>query len=353
MPPDFSCNLSGFLGIFPRSMRYHRTAESRTANQAVGENAERILPRLDREPKWCWGSTRVTPSGLGILFPPLRGTERENEQHQSSECSSASVHDHSTRGDSTPKGVWQLARQHHHVSGGSGQRLLGSCRLLGVAGGIESLPGRDLRQPHGSNSCMKGIITMDMQEQLSLPLTSELWRPVPGYEGFYEVSDQGNVRSVTRIIRGKPNWGTRIMESQLMSKSLTGKRYKVSGQGYLCVRLCQNGKGTLFHVARLVASAFIPNPTNLPQVDHVDGNPRNDVVRNLNWVTNQENQIRAVKNGQHKPVRGEKQPTHILTREQVLAIRMSGKYQRAIAKEFGISKTQVARIQHREAWGWL
>ena len=101
----------------------------------------------------------------------------------------------------------------------------------------------------------------------------EIWKPVPGYEGLYEVSDQGNVRSLNYRKTGK---------TFVMSPGVDKK-------GYKRVSLVKDKKHTTFQVHRLVASAFIPNPGNLPQVNHKDKNTGNNCVDNLEWCTNSYN----------------------------------------------------------------
>lgn len=92
----------------------------------------------------------------------------------------------------------------------------------------------------------------------------EEWRAVPGYEGLYEVSNIGNVRNVRRN---------------------TLLRLQKTNNGYIRVHLCKNGISTGFQVHRLVAQAFIPNPQDLPQVNHKDEDKTNNNVDNLEWCT--------------------------------------------------------------------
>lgn len=96
-----------------------------------------------------------------------------------------------------------------------------------------------------------------------------LWKPVPGYEGLYSVSSDGKVKSLFRY-----------------KKTLTPS---VTRHGYETVELFSDGKSKRFLVHRLVALAFIPNPENLPQVNHKDENKRNNHVSNLEWVTAKQN----------------------------------------------------------------
>ena len=99
----------------------------------------------------------------------------------------------------------------------------------------------------------------------------EEWRPVVGYEGLYEVSNTGQVRSLDRY--------------DSMNRFLRGRilRLFTDGLGYLRAQLYSNSKRKSFLVHRLVAQAFILNPDNLPQVNHRDENPSNDNVDNLEW----------------------------------------------------------------------
>ena len=102
-------------------------------------------------------------------------------------------------------------------------------------------------------------------------MTEEIWKPVVGYEGLYEVSSLGRVRSLDRY-DGRNHF-------------IKGRILKLNdgGRGYLDVQLCSNGKVKHHLVHRMVAESFIQNPDNLPQVNHRDENPSNDNVDNLEW----------------------------------------------------------------------
>jgi len=104
----------------------------------------------------------------------------------------------------------------------------------------------------------------------------EEWRDAIGYEGLYQISNLGRVKSLCRSIR-KPNGG-------LMS--LTGDDW-----GYLRVRFQKNGKRYTEKVHRLVAKAFIPNPEDKLQVNHKNGVKTDNTVDNLEWVNNRENAL--------------------------------------------------------------
>lgn len=101
----------------------------------------------------------------------------------------------------------------------------------------------------------------------------ETWKPVVGYEGLYEVSDLGNVRSL--------NW-----HNEKYARNLWLKPHN---KGYFQVELVRNKEKKMHMVHRLVAIAFIPNPLNLPQVNHKDENKKNNAVENLEWCDNRYN----------------------------------------------------------------
>ena len=109
----------------------------------------------------------------------------------------------------------------------------------------------------------------------------EIWRPVEGTDGRYEVSNTGKVRSLNYKRTGK-------------TEEL---RPAADGKGYLRTVLFYNGKNKTVKVHRLVAEAFIPNPENKPQVNHIDGNKTNNSVDNLEWSSNIDNAHHAIKNG--------------------------------------------------------
>lgn len=110
----------------------------------------------------------------------------------------------------------------------------------------------------------------------------EIWKDIKGYEGSYQVSNLGRVKSVGRLIERN---GT---EDFYYIKERIRKPIK-NNRGYLCVMLSKHCLSKGFQVHRLVAQAFIPNPDNLPQVNHKDENKENNCVDNLEWCTNEYN----------------------------------------------------------------
>lgn len=111
-------------------------------------------------------------------------------------------------------------------------------------------------------------------------LFNEIWKPVKGFEGLYEVSNKGNVRSLDRHLM----WGNQYC----LFKGKPMKPFPNS-MGYLRVRLCKNSKVKNYYVHRLVAEAFIPNPNDLPFIDHINTIRDDNRVENLRWCSQKEN----------------------------------------------------------------
>ena len=122
-----------------------------------------------------------------------------------------------------------------------------------------------------------------------------MWREITGYEGYYEVNERGQVRSVDRYVTestGANKGRRRFLRGKIMKLTETSSRDKSSG--YLVVDLHKNGVSKIIPVHVLVAASFIPNTNNLPTVNHIDGNKHNNNVENLEWSSFADNNTHAL-----------------------------------------------------------
>lgn len=133
-------------------------------------------------------------------------------------------------------------------------------------------------------------------------LENNMWKSISGYDGYYEVSDTGEVRSIDRYVTdtsGKHKGKKRFLKGSTMK--LTNNKPRNREDGYVVVNLRKDGTSWVAPVHILVAKAFIPNPDNLPTVNHIDGDKHNNNASNLEWASYSENNIHALRTGLRSP----------------------------------------------------
>jgi len=123
-----------------------------------------------------------------------------------------------------------------------------------------------------------------------------IWLPIAEYHNFYEVSSNGLVRSLDRRIKSATGQFRLVKGRTLIPRN--------NGCGYHFVTLCKNGETRNYYVHRLVASAFVPNEGQKNYVNHIDGNPINNKVKNLEWVNHSENVSHAYQTNLNTNKRG-------------------------------------------------
>lgn len=161
-------------------------------------------------------------------------------------------------------------------------------------------------------------------------MAREVWRWVVGYEGLYMVSNMGNVMTVPK----------RTHSNGFLLTPTIGTN------GYQTVHLRKDGASKRPSVHRLVAVAFIPNPDNLPEVNHIDGEKTNNSVDNLEWCTRSKNVRHSIRVlGNPKPPKPNVSPNRHLTFEQAQEIRKDNRSQGKIAKDYGVSQSAISLIK--------
>ena len=177
----------------------------------------------------------------------------------------------------------------------------------------------------------------------------ERWLPVVGFEGYYEVSNHGRVRSLDRLVK---HW--RGGEQRLKARKMALTRNRSTG--YRTVRLTKDGKGKSFKVHKLVATAFLGPCPEGKQVLHGIAGQLNNSVENLRYGTQSENEHDKKRDGTVPDCKGERHPGSKLTEEKVLEIRellLAGVTHKEIAAQFSIHKAYVSLIKHRTTWAHI
>ncbi len=191
----------------------------------------------------------------------------------------------------------------------------------------------------------------------------EIWKDIEEYEGLYQISNLGRVKRILFInnIISKP-------ENRILSN-------KLDNLGYVQVTLCKNGTRKYKRIHRLAAKAFLPNPNNLPCVNHKDGDKNNNRIDNLEWCTHSYNTKHALSNGlidankikkaRQKNIKKAQEISHlqnvgetncksVLREKEVLEIRKiyseRKMTQKQLAQQYGVHKDTISRIIHRETW---
>ena len=176
-------------------------------------------------------------------------------------------------------------------------------------------------------------------------LDGEIWKPVKGYEGRYEVSNMGRVKSLGRYRYGKKG-GTYAVKERILSNTICG-----AGYHRICMFMDGNRDYNLVH--RLVAENFIPNTNHKDQVNHIDGDKWNNKVSNLEWVTQSENMIHSYKNGLHKKQKGSKRYCAKLNEHIVAEIKKDvkmGVKLKYLAKQHNVNPVTISDIKRGRTW---
>lgn len=209
-----------------------------------------------------------------------------------------------------------------------------TCTRCKISQEVENFYVRRTRNNQPKSVC-KGCESIQKAKPLEVvpDLEGEIWKDIEGYEAIYLVSNMGRVK---RILHRKNPTNTIINAS-------------LNATGYHKIALTLNGKGYCKILSRLVAVAFIPNPENKPQVNHLKGKNDNR-AESLEWNTSKENINHAWKTGLSTPRNGILNGSSVLTEKEVLEIRESLLTPLEISLRYNIKREQIYKILKRERW---
>lgn len=167
----------------------------------------------------------------------------------------------------------------------------------------------------------------------------EEWKPISGYEGLYEISSFGRVKSLNRYHQ----------RTEFIVK------LQLSNKGYCRIALYKDAKGKKYQIHRLVANHFIQNPENKPEPNHKKGIKTDNMFKNLEWVTKSENLKHATSTGL-KTQFGEKNPIAKLNKDKILQIRAllkEGKSLTTIGNLYGVKFQTISDIKRGKIWSHI
>ncbi|WBK39941.1 HNH endonuclease [PinkBerry-associated phage LS06-2018-MD08] len=168
----------------------------------------------------------------------------------------------------------------------------------------------------------------------------EIWKDIKGYEGYYQISNLGRVKSLER--KCKTNNSYRIKKEKILKGGFTTKRYKH-------VTLLKNKITKTYQIHRLVAIAFIENLLNKETVNHKNGIKDDNRVENLEWMTYSENIKHAFDTGL-KSLKGENHNQTKLKNEDIYYIRKSKKTIKELCDIYNLSRKALENIINRKSW---
>lgn len=187
-------------------------------------------------------------------------------------------------------------------------------------------------------------------------MKKEIWKDIPGYEGFYQVSDMGKIKGISRTVRRK---SVAKNQGEFFTIKEKYKNILRDTYGYEIVGFCKNSKLKTIKVHRIIATAFIPNPENKPQVNHINGFRNDNRIENLEWCTSKENIIHSFKHLNKNETRFKIEklnPLPILQFELNGALIKEYPTRAQAEKETGVNQSDIckcASLKQKTAGGFL
>lgn len=175
---------------------------------------------------------------------------------------------------------------------------------------------------------------------------TEIWKDIPELIGFYQASSLGRILRCNSIVN-HPKGGMAKKKGRIIKQSYNHRT------GYMRVGLCFKGKKITRTVHSMIAKAFVPNPNNLPEANHKDGNKLNNRYDNFEWVTKAGNRVHAIKTGLIKTITPEK----MLTRSKLntlLNLNGIGYNQADLSRIFKLSQSTISRaLNGKRRYGFV
>jgi len=178
-------------------------------------------------------------------------------------------------------------------------------------------------------------------------MQKEIWKDIEGYEGLYQASNLGRIRSLDRYIPHSLG-GSAFIRSKILSGYSKNCKYER-------LTLYSNTNSKTYLVHRIIANTFVSNPENKPYVNHIDGDKLNNKASNLEWCTAKENTHHAIENGLQK-VKGEFQTNSKFTPKDILDIRKmldEGRTSRSIAEDYDVHESTISLIKIGKHWSHI
>lgn len=171
----------------------------------------------------------------------------------------------------------------------------------------------------------------------------EIWKDVVGYEGIYQVSNFGRVKSLEKTF-----WSTKNNSFSTNKEFI--RKLSNTRKGYLRTGLMKDLKQKPFLVHRLVAIAFIDNPENKPEINHINGIKTDNRVENLEWVTTKENVIHSFEIGLSKRAKGDENKSSKLSYKKASEIRSSNLKNKELSIMYGVSISSIELVKSNKTW---
>lgn len=180
-------------------------------------------------------------------------------------------------------------------------------------------------------------------------IEEEVWKDIPNYEGIYQASTLGNIRSIGFTQEINNQWGS----TSVRHKKGRVLKQHINTPGYYSVQVSKDRITKRIMTHRLVAITFIPNPENKREVNHKDSNKLNNRLDNLEWVTPKENNQHYILLGRKRTPLGMDTHNAVLTEEIVKEIYLSTLTPKKLSEKLNINKSTISSVKQGVNWRWL